>query len=59
MYKHLMCYIRLIPVIKGTLQAVKDKLTDLREKKEQLLNQLRSIQNMLDKDQGLSVGSFF
>ncbi|CAM4653046.1 unnamed protein product [Caretta caretta] len=42
---------KLNEVIKGTLQAVKDKLTDLREKKEQLLNQLRSVQNMLDKDQ--------
>uniref|UniRef100_A0A8C3IUZ4 Laminin subunit alpha-5 n=1 Tax=Chrysemys picta bellii TaxID=8478 RepID=A0A8C3IUZ4_CHRPI len=51
MNKHLTCYIRLFPAIKGTLQAAKDKLTDLREKKEQLLNQLRSVQNMLDKDQ--------
>uniref|UniRef100_A0A8C3RW26 Laminin subunit alpha-5 n=1 Tax=Chelydra serpentina TaxID=8475 RepID=A0A8C3RW26_CHESE len=41
----------LLPWPHWTLQAAKDKLTDLREKKEQLLNQLRSVQNMLDKDQ--------
>ncbi|KAM9371956.1 LOW QUALITY PROTEIN: laminin subunit alpha-5 [Phaethornis superciliosus] len=37
--------------IKGTLQAAKDKLADLRLKKEQLLSQLQSVQDMLGRDQ--------
>uniref|UniRef100_A0A8B9U3Z8 Laminin subunit alpha 5 n=1 Tax=Anas zonorhyncha TaxID=75864 RepID=A0A8B9U3Z8_9AVES len=37
--------------IKGTLQTAKDKLADLRTKKEQLLNQLQSVQDMLGRDQ--------
>lgn len=50
-----MClYIYLIAAIKGTLQTAKDKLADLRTKKEQLLNQLQSVQDMLGRDQGLS-----
>ncbi|XP_010157177.1 PREDICTED: laminin subunit alpha-5-like, partial [Eurypyga helias] len=42
--------------IKGTLQAAKDKLADLRVKKEQLLSQLQSVQDMLGREQGLSWG---
>lgn len=50
-----MClYVSLIAAIKGTLQTAKDKLADLRTKKEQLLNQLQSVQDMLGRDQGLS-----
>ncbi|XP_030319124.1 laminin subunit alpha-5 isoform X1 [Calypte anna] len=37
--------------IKGTLQTAKDKLADLRLKKEQLLSQLQSVQDMLGRDQ--------
>nr|XP_047930545.1 laminin subunit alpha-5 isoform X4 [Anser cygnoides] len=37
--------------IKGTLQTAKDKLANLRTKKEQLLNQLQSVQDMLGRDQ--------
>uniref|UniRef100_A0A8B9SV76 Laminin subunit alpha 5 n=1 Tax=Anas platyrhynchos TaxID=8839 RepID=A0A8B9SV76_ANAPL len=35
----------------STLQTAKDKLADLRTKKEQLLNQLQSVQDMLGRDQ--------
>uniref|UniRef100_A0A8B9BKZ0 Laminin subunit alpha 5 n=1 Tax=Anser brachyrhynchus TaxID=132585 RepID=A0A8B9BKZ0_9AVES len=50
-----MClYVSLIAAIKGTLQTAKDKLANLRTKKEQLLNQLQSVQDMLGRDQGLS-----
>lgn len=51
-----MC-ISLIAAIKGSLQTAKDKLADLRVKKEQLLSQLQSVQDMLGRDQGLSWGS--
>lgn len=44
----------LIAAIKGTLQTAKNKLADLRRKKEQLLSQLQSVQDMLGRDQGLS-----
>ncbi|XP_026718104.1 laminin subunit alpha-5 [Athene cunicularia] len=37
--------------IKGTLQTAKDKLADLRVKKDQLLSQLQSVQDMLGRDQ--------
>ncbi|OXB78457.1 UNVERIFIED_CONTAM: hypothetical protein H355_007487 [Colinus virginianus] len=37
--------------IKGTLQTAKDKLADLRRKKEQLLSQLQSVQDTLGRDQ--------
>lgn len=47
-----------IAAIKGTLQTAKDKLADLRVRKEQLLNQLQSVQDMLGRDQGLSWSSF-
>uniref|UniRef100_A0A8C3MQ95 Laminin subunit alpha-5 n=1 Tax=Geospiza parvula TaxID=87175 RepID=A0A8C3MQ95_GEOPR len=42
-----MC-ISLIAAIKGTLQTAKDKLADLRARKEQLLTQLQSVQDMLE-----------
>ncbi|XP_057256839.1 laminin subunit alpha-5 isoform X1 [Pezoporus wallicus] len=42
---------KLNEAIKGTLQTAKDKLADLREKKEQLLSQLQSVQDMLGRDQ--------
>lgn len=47
-----MC-ISLIAAIKGTLQTAKDKLADLRVRKEQLLTQLQSVQDMLGREQGL------
>uniref|UniRef100_A0A8C3D588 Laminin subunit alpha 5 n=1 Tax=Corvus moneduloides TaxID=1196302 RepID=A0A8C3D588_CORMO len=34
--------------VKGTLQTARDKLADLRARKEQLLTQLQSVQDMLD-----------
>ncbi|KAF2978342.1 hypothetical protein EK904_004374 [Melospiza melodia maxima] len=37
--------------IKGTLQTAKDKLAGLRVKKEQLLSQLQSVQDMLGREQ--------
>ncbi|RMB95824.1 hypothetical protein DUI87_27938 [Hirundo rustica rustica] len=37
--------------IKGTLQTAKDKVADLRVRKEQLLTQLRSVQDMLGREQ--------
>ncbi|NWI21159.1 LAMA5 protein, partial [Crypturellus soui] len=37
--------------IRGTLQTAKDKLTDLRLKKEQLLSQLQAVQDTLGRDQ--------
>ncbi|XP_039575088.1 laminin subunit alpha-5 isoform X1 [Passer montanus] len=37
--------------IKGTLQTAKDKLADLRARKEQLLTQLQSVQDMLGREQ--------
>ncbi|OXB67886.1 hypothetical protein ASZ78_005568 [Callipepla squamata] len=37
--------------IKGTLQTAKDKLADLRRKKELLLSQLQSVQDTLGRDQ--------
>ncbi|XP_010217993.1 PREDICTED: laminin subunit alpha-5 [Tinamus guttatus] len=37
--------------IRGALQTAKDKLTDLRVKKEQLLSQLQSVQDTLGRDQ--------
>lgn len=45
--------ISLIAAIKGTLQTAKDKLADLRARKEQLLTQLQSVQDMLGREQGL------
>ncbi|XP_054701379.1 laminin subunit alpha-5 [Grus americana] len=38
-------------VVKDTLQRGRDKLADLRVKKEQLLSQLQSVQDMLGRDQ--------
>lgn len=52
-----MC-ISLIAAIKGTLQTAKDKLADLRVKKEQLLTQLQSVQDMLGREQGLFWGGW-
>lgn len=46
-------FVFLIAAIKGTLQAAKEKLADLRRKKEQLLSQLQSVQDTLGRDQGL------
>uniref|UniRef100_A0A8C8RBX0 Laminin subunit alpha-5 n=1 Tax=Pelusios castaneus TaxID=367368 RepID=A0A8C8RBX0_9SAUR len=42
---------KLSGAIKDTLQAANDKLADLRQKKDQFLNQLQSVQSQLDKDQ--------
>ncbi|PKU36259.1 laminin subunit alpha-5 [Limosa lapponica baueri] len=42
---------KLSEAITGTLQTAKDKLADLRAKKEQLLSQLQSVQDMLGRDQ--------
>lgn len=50
-------YVSLIAAIKGALQTARDKLADLRVKKEQLLSQLQSVQDMLGREQGLSWGS--
>uniref|UniRef100_A0A8C3D650 Laminin subunit alpha 5 n=1 Tax=Corvus moneduloides TaxID=1196302 RepID=A0A8C3D650_CORMO len=40
--------------VKGTLQTARDKLADLRARKEQLLTQLQSVQDMLGREQDTS-----
>lgn len=46
-----------VPAIKGTLQAAREKVTDLRARKDRLVTRLRAVQDMLEVDQGLFIDS--